>query len=422
LWSHFLYGRKFFIHQRKIGNPRYMHNIQQLFTLAVIAVLATISGCVGRPYVYEPANLTGLRDRAETRTDGDVRVSAAVPGRDETKAVFGIDLYAQGIQPIWLEIENRASTQVRYALVSTDSNYFSPFEVAYKNRGGFSNEGRLTMEKRFVELGMPRYIDADETRSGFVFTHAESGTKGFNVDVFGATDLSSFSFLLPVPGFEPDYANVDAASIYSADELTTYNKDQIAAALRDMPCCSTSESGEPSGEPLNIILVGNGPELLQALLRSGWTETSVKESAELEAQFLFGRPQEAIFRHESLESDSVYEMRFWLAPIMYEQERVWVGQARHFYLWGGALRRFDPDVDNARNFAMQKLLYGQALRAIGWLAGDAVIPTESFWDLFLPGPYFTDGYRIVLWLSPEPLAVNQIDIKNWDVPPRWKNE
>lgn len=397
-----------------------MRKILHLVLLALIAGTTVLAGCGGRAYVYEAVDRAGFRERAESQSEAEVQVSAAVLGREETKAVFGIDLYSQGIQPVWLEINNAGDAQVRYAPVSTDRYYFSPLEVAYKNRGGFSAEGRSDMEKRFNDLAMPRYVDPGETRSGFVFTHADLGAKGFNVDVFGADNLHNFTFLLRVPGFVPDYANFDSATIYAADQVNTYEGDQIVDALRDLPCCSTDQGGETAGEPINMLLVGTGTDrkLLKALLRSGWVETSVAEAAEQEPQFLFGRSQDAIFKYQALGGDSVYEIRFWLAPVKYGQDQVWLGQVRHFFVLGGSLLSVDPDVDNARNFAMQSFLYGQTLQAIGWLSGTAVVPAESFWDRLINTPYFTDGYRIVLWLSAEPVSAVDIDIREWDPPPR----
>ncbi|MCJ7557229.1 MAG: LssY C-terminal domain-containing protein [Gammaproteobacteria bacterium] len=370
--------------------------------------------------MYEPLDPASLRERAESQSDVAIRVSAAVPGHQETESLFGIDLYDQGIQPIWLEIENTGDTPARYAPVGTDPYYFSPLEVAYKNRSGLSDKGRSELERRLDTMAMPRYIEAGETRSGFVYTHAALGAKGFNVDVFGSSGSHNFTFLLRVPGFVPDYANFDAASIYSADQIIKFKGDEVVGALRDLPCCSTDQNKDKAGEPINIVLIGSGSELLRALLRSGWIETSETEAADQERQFLFGRSQDAMFKYESFGGDSNYEIRFWLAPMMSDQNRVWVGQIRHFYSRGGAFPRLDADVDNARDFAIQKFLYGQALRALGWLSGKEVIPADSLWDRLLNTQYFTDGFRIVLWLSAEPYSVSEIDVKNWDPAPGWK--
>ena len=133
--------------------------------------------------MYEPVANFQIQDRAESQSNETVRVSSAVLGREEAEAIFGVALYDQNIQPVWLEIENKGSEQVRYAMVSTDGEYFSPLEVAYTNRSGFSDEARIEMERRLYRLAMPRYIDPGETRSGFVFTHADYGAKVLGIKV-----------------------------------------------------------------------------------------------------------------------------------------------------------------------------------------------------------------------------------------------
>jgi hypothetical protein len=360
-----------------------------------------------------------FRSHSETQSEGPVTVTASVLGREETAEIFGLSLYDQGIQPVWLEVENKSAAQIRYAPVGTDRFYFSPFEVAYKNRGGYSDEARAEMERRFDRLSMPRYIDAGETRSGFIFTHADYGAKGFNVDLFGSGNSLHFTFLMRVPGFVPDYANVDFDSIYTADEISEFADVYLYEALKNLPCCSSDENGAEAGNPINIVLIGAGKDLLRAFLRSGWVETSVKEATDQTSHFLNGRSQDAIFRYHSLFGDSFYELRLWLAPMTSGDDRVWLGQVQHFFSSGSAINRFDPDVDNARNFAFQNFLYGQSLESAGWIAGEEVAPVESFWTNLIESPFFSDGYRIVLRLSGEPVSLLDVNALDWDRPPGW---
>jgi hypothetical protein len=77
-----------------------MRKTRHLLALAILAGTSAFAGCGGRAYVYDAVDQPGFRERAETKTEATVRVSATVPGRDETKSVFGIDLYGQGIQPV----------------------------------------------------------------------------------------------------------------------------------------------------------------------------------------------------------------------------------------------------------------------------------------------------------------------------------
>jgi hypothetical protein len=389
------------------------------FRLLFVVLALALAGCGGRAYVYEPVDTGRFLSATEQQTEGPVRVSTSIPGREETERIFGIDLYDQGIQPVWLQIENTGDSLARYAPVSTDPEYFAPLEVAYINRRGYSEEARKAMDERFHTLAMPRYIDPGETRSGFVFTHADPGAKGFNVDVFSGGESYNFTFLMRVPGFEPDYAKLNLSEMYTGDEVPNYESDALQEAIRSLPCCSGDKLGEDSGEPINLVLVGEGEELLRALLRSGWRETSVEDAAALQPQYLYGREQDAIFRYETVGGDGFYELRFWKAPFRSGADDVYVGQARHFFRWIGSVTRLDADVDNARNFAIQKFLYGQAITATAWIVGKEVVPVTSFWDTLARAPYFTDGYRMVMWLSADPVSMFEIDVKSWDTPPRW---
>jgi hypothetical protein len=395
-----------------------MTHLRPGLVIAILALSAMLAACGGRAYVHESVDPGSFLARAEQESNGPIDIATAVPGREETERIFGIDLYAQGIQPVWLQITNRAETLARYAPVSTDPEYFAPLEVAYINRRGYSKAARTAMDERFHSLAMPRYIKPGETRSGFVFTHADPGAKGFNVDVFTGGRALSFTFLLRVPGFEPDYARLNLREMY-ADDIPDYDDDELRETLRNLPCCSGDRAGEETGEPLNLVLVGRGEELLRALLRSGWRETSADQAAGLPPQFLYGRQQDAIFRYQTIGGDSFYELRFWKAPFRSGEDDVYVGQARHFFRWIGNITRLDADVDNARNFAAQKFLYGQAILSNAWVAGTEVVPATNFWDVLFNTPYFTDGYRIVLWLSSEPASMFNIDLRAWDAPPRW---
>src|SRR5262245_25962009 len=77
----------------------------------VVALLMLMSACASAP-PFAPQALpydAVLRSRAVTKVEGDVRVSATIPTREESQAIFGIDLGERDILPLWLEIENRGN-------------------------------------------------------------------------------------------------------------------------------------------------------------------------------------------------------------------------------------------------------------------------------------------------------------------------
>jgi hypothetical protein len=398
------------------------HALRLFAALLVVALAA----CASRPYQPKPVDSTAFKSRAQTQREGNLRVTAAVPSAEEAEAIFGIPVYKRRIQPVWLEVENRGRHRVRFAPVGVDRNYFPPHEVWYTHRKGFSKPGGKAMEKYLHDIAMPRIIPPGETRSGFVFTNASPGTKGFNVDLFGAgRQDGSSTFFIEVPGFVPDHAAVDFEGLYRPDEIRDLDVEGLRAALAELPCCTTNRSGEQQGLPVGLAVVGEGEDVLHALLRAGWFETvrPEDESDLARAQFLYGRPPDAVFRIQRGGKYDRNELRFWLAPMRVDGEPVWLAQIAHYIGQttpiGRALfdPRLDPDIDDGRNYMLQIMWYSQGLEALAWQSGGEVVPIEEMRKDYKGAAYFTDGFRAVLWLSGDPVSLLETRNMHWDVPP-----
>ncbi len=394
-------------------------------SVLLVAAVGLLVGCATRPYSFVPMEEVGFRERAQTQREGTLRVTAAVPDREESKRLFGIDVYERGIQPVWLEVENRGRERVRFAPVGTDPVYFSPLEVAYMHRKLFSKQGHRDMEKRFHEIAMPRQIWPGEAGSGFVFTHVEAGTKAFNVDLFssGGQD-SGFTFFIEVPGFLPDHAEVDFPGLYAPNEIRDLSIAGFRATLRDFGCCTTNREGTQQGLPLNVVLVGPGEEVLQALLRAGWYERTRAVQPEVIAkeQHWQGRPPDAVFRRKRGKSDR-NELRVWLAPARVAGEPVWAAQITHYIGRstgiGRALLdpRLDPDLDDARFYLLQNLWYAQALDRFAWQDTGRAVDIEEGETDWKGVAYFSDGFRLVIWPSGRPVSLLEAVQLDWSEPP-----
>ncbi|MEJ2274518.1 MAG: hypothetical protein P8Y01_08075, partial [Woeseiaceae bacterium] len=175
-----------------------------LIAAAPLAVMLFLGGCSTNAFIAADPDSAAFLERRIVQKNDEVRIAAAVPDAAETEA--------QGIQPVWLEVTNTGSRGLRLLIASIDRDYYSPLEVAWMNRGGYSDKGKADMERWFYENAIDRRIPPGETRSGLVYTHLTPGTKGFNVDVV-ASDLDSYSFtfFVPIPGFTADYMEVDFA-------------------------------------------------------------------------------------------------------------------------------------------------------------------------------------------------------------------
>ncbi|KPJ74896.1 MAG: hypothetical protein AMJ54_16370 [Deltaproteobacteria bacterium SG8_13] len=373
-----------------------------------------------------------FRQRAVTQTEGDVRVSATVLGAQETEALFGLPLYKKEIQPVWLEIENRSAHRMWFPQVSVDRDYFAPLEVAYMHHSGFSKAGKQRMDRYFHRHAFRSPIDPGGVRSGFVFTNLRLGTKAFNVEVIGDDHrIRTFTFLIPVAGLRVDHAEVDWDGLYRAGEKVALDSlDEFKKVLEALPCCTTGADGSKKADPVNVVIVGDGNDVLYALLRSGWHETAAASSYSPTAQlpwefryqpvkslYLFERAQDSAFRKSRSTLNERNQLRLWLSPFYYEGKNVWVGQISRI-IRRSAWNKFviEPDVDEARTYLLQDLWYAQAVLQYGYVKGTGVAtisePRKSLHD----DNYFTDGLRIVIWVSSEPVTFTEVGFVGWETP------
>ncbi|MGD8358982.1 MAG: LssY C-terminal domain-containing protein [Lysobacterales bacterium] len=399
----------------------------QVSRLLGILLVAVLAACSVSPYRHEPGEQAAIEQRAQRQASGDIIVSASVPGPQETERLFGVPLYDSGIQPVWLQIKNTSASRARFVLSSVDKEYFSPHEVAYMHRHRFSTQGWQDMENFLVQTAMPRVIPPGETASGFVYTHLSPGTKSFNTVIFYATEepeYEFFTFFLPVPGFVPDHAEIDFASLYAPEEVQRVSSDALREALAKLPCCNSNRDDTGQGQPIDLVLVAPGKDLLRALLRAGWSETSYQRDEEYldAAHYLFGRPPDSIFRKRSGKTTERLELFVWLSPILVDGETVWVAQTRHalgrrfeFGEWVLG-SKIDPDVNDGRNYVLQDMWYAQALDAYGFTSTGLVVPDSSPVTDFNGNPFFSDGLRIVLWISGRMVALSDTKPIGWPFP------
>lgn len=396
------------------------------FKLIVLgSVLAWCAACATQSFHAEDTNSFSIRDRALTQNEGDISISASVPGKDEAKAIFGVPLYKRGIQPVWLEIVNNSQHRIRFAPTSLDRDYFSPFEVAYMHRKGFSKPARAQMERYFNYSAMPRQIPAGETRSGYAFTHAVPGTKSFTIDLFSAGKDYSFAFFLTVPDFVPDHAEIDFNSLYAKSEIHDYSMDDVRSALKQAAYMTTDRTGQKPGLPVGTVIVGEGINVLKALLRAGWYESPKLASADQleKAHYLHGRVPDAIFRIQRNSTSDRNELYLWAAPMRVDGTPVWLAQITHFIgqrtqfeqaIFGS---KIDPNLDDGRDYFAQNMWYSQSLNQIAWLEVAEAVSIESTNMDFNGAEYFTDGYQVVTWLSGDTVSMLETMNAQWDDPP-----
>ena len=102
----------------------------RLMILSIYLVLLITAGCAttSAPSTVEEEPFL---ERAQTKSDGNVEVTVAIPSAKESEELFGLPLGAKGIQPVWLNIKNKGDEPYWFFPIAVDPNYYSPYEVAY---------------------------------------------------------------------------------------------------------------------------------------------------------------------------------------------------------------------------------------------------------------------------------------------------
>lgn len=407
-----------------------------LIALSAVALAA----CSARPYRGSDLSTAPFLQRGVIQQNPQVRVTAAVPDAAETQALTGLDLYRQGIQPVWLQVENRGKHPLRVAHWSIDPYYFSAIEVAYMNRKPYSDPGYAAMEKWFHNNALARRVPPGEQRSGLVFTHLTPGTKGFNLDLFGNRQAHQFTFFVPLPGFTADYMLVDFPGLYSDDEIRQFDTDGLRTYLEHgLPCCATDVDASGDGGPLNVVIVGSATALRRALLRGSWHETrgNSNEFQIARKHYYQGRPPDGIFYVDRQDSQERMQLHLWRAPFEVDGQPGWLGQVYYRYRHNEFLRLlgFDSttshatirsylaresvaaDVDSAQRYLAQNLWYNQSLRALGLVNGVGESSVDKPRTTFDEIAYFTTGQRVVLFLSETPVSIEDVDLLFLQPPP-----
>ena len=233
-----------------------------------------LSGCATTQLssTFKPLSINEVRfrDRVQTKSDTDVRVSAAVPTAEEARELFNSDLIAREIQPVWVKVENHSDDIYYLMSTATDPNYFSPLEAAYAVSGGLSRSHRQDLERYFRWMSFANPILPNTAASGFIYTNLDEGEKVVQITLIAAERVKFFTFFLQIPGMRVDYKMVDFQSLYPEDQIVELSEESLRATLEKLPCCTTNQDGTALGDPINLVIIGNFKNIAAAFARRGW--------------------------------------------------------------------------------------------------------------------------------------------------------
>jgi hypothetical protein len=382
-------------------------------TSVPVFALACLAGCA----TWRPPTDSGdseLRARAVTRSALGVQVSASLLGQEESRRLLGTELERNGIQPVWLEIENGTPHELWLLKSGTGPDYFSPLEAAWSAHVPFGGGTNDRIDEHFSRVAFANPVPAHGTRSGLLFVAPHPRRTVLNVDLVGLGRLVPISLILVSPDVEPGAAErqlIEAASVPKPDYTEL---DSLRAALEQLPHCASTAGDAACSEPLNAVFIGTLEDIGAASSRRDFRLDVRGPDLDLR---VFGRPPDVVSRKHGPGAPAIWN-RAWLAPLTFQGTPVFVGQvARPVGGRFGAARapelRMHGDIDEARDRLIQDAMYSGGLKAVGFLASTGAIPCAQPRPTGDGGSYCTDGHRVVLFFDTRPLTISDVQFLDW---------
>ena len=407
------------------------------------SILTLVVGC--RTFSPTPMDDVGFKQRADTQTKDGVTASVVVLTAEEAQAAFDCKLYKKKIQPVWIEITNETAEEMLFMPRSVDPDYFAPLEVAQKTSWRWSKKANHEKKWFYYEHNMPFLILPGETVSGFVFANRSLGIRWVLVEVFSKEKAVYVEFLHEVPGFKADYHKHGEGDgdlydeFYPGQEIVDITDEaELKKWVEEQPATITNADGSKTGDPLNLVIIGEPEAVWPAFLRSGWDPTAAMGTgsalktgffgifggayryAPISNLYVYGRSQDVALQKVRSNIHYRNHLRLWLAPVTVNGWPVFIGQISRDI--GSRIttksktlttHRIDPNVDETRSSLVQDFIHAQALEAFARVGGVGFVSPEEPRGNLTGDPWFTDGNRALMVLSGDPVSKIEIEWFDW---------
>jgi hypothetical protein len=400
--------------------------LNKILTVAVLLCLAAGAVMIGNSLQFHPDPTvdSDFIGRAQQKSAPGIKVSASALGARESQRSFGEDLAKYDIQPVWLSIENETDDQLVYLQIAMDPDYYSPYEVSYRFHGAFSSTANRARDKFFLEHQIASTLPPHSRTTGFMYGVLDAGVKYSHIIIAGNGRLETFDFALPVPGPAFVGTGVRADSIYPGQKIEDIDLDALRTALSKYPCCTTNSGATRDGDPLNLVVVESRSDPIVPFIARNWHLTrkldvaSMLETARafifrdeyltspVSPLYVFGRREDVALQKARSTINERIHARLWLTPYTFESRRVWIGQVSRDIgvrltdqTWNLTTHKIAPDVDFDRGYLLQDLLMSGMVEQYGLVDGVHAAPASVPRTNLTGDPYYTDGLRVVVFLS-----------------------
>jgi hypothetical protein len=373
----------------------------------------------------QPPQTPAFLARAQTKEARGLRVTAAALNPSESRQMFGVALARQSVQPLWLKVENATDDAIWFLPAATDPYYYSPLEVAYRFHHWARPARDRAIDAWFLANHMPVSIPAHATASGYVFTNLDTGLKAASVQLVGGGQAVMFTFALDVPGGKFRGLHVTSEVLYPHQRIENLDLEALRQKLASLPCCTVNAHGSRQGDPLNLVVVeAEAGDPLRPFVQQRWHLTEILDwhsafetlqsfllgkayqTSPVSALYLYGRREDTALQKIRTSISRRNHLRLWLAPFTYGGRRVWVGQISQDIgvrltdaTWYLTTHKIGPDVDFDRDYILQDLVLSGSVERFGYADGVGAATAAAPRRNLTGDPYFTDGRRLVVFLS-----------------------
>jgi hypothetical protein len=378
--------------------------------------------------------------RIQSYEKSDVRVEVSIPNDEEGSQLFGVPLAKHDIQLIWMRIVNKSDIDYWLMPFAVDPDYYSADEAAYITGHNLQRDKRDDNRRLFRGNALPFFLKAHSTQEGYIYASQKRGGRFIDIRLSGHLHAvrMRFAVLLPTESF--DYEKSTIRERYKrVNTLPDMTLKQMREQLLHLPCCVSNAAGTRQGDPLNIVLIGSGESMVSALTASGWdfTEAITLDSirrmigaaieemafptAPVSSLYAFGRKQDLALQRGRSTISQRNHMRLWLAPFRCEGLPVWVGQVSRdigikFTIQSptATTHIIDPVVDESREYLFHSLLHHESVSRFAFVKGVGLATMDDPKFNLTGDPYLTDGMRMILWISQEPIPSHMAIDLGWN--------
>lgn len=415
--------------------------------LLLCALAVAISFFDTSSFIPNPDANASFIARAQQKSAPGIKVKMSALGAGESQQSFGEDLAKYDIQPVWLSIENDTDEQFVFLPITMDPDYYSPYEVSYRFHGAFSFAANRARDDFFLKSQIASVLPPHSTTTGFIYGVLDAGIKYAHVVMAGNGRIEAFDFALLVPGPAFVGTNIRADKIYPGKSIENLQIDSVRTTFAKQICCTTNSEGTRYGDPLNLVIVEGKQDPIVPFIARGWhlaRQLNVSSAIDTARAFIFrdefltspvsplyvfGRKEDLVLQKARSTINERVHARFWLAPYTFESRRVWIGQVSRDIgvrltdqTWNLTTHKIAPDVDFDRSYLLQDLVMSGFVEQYGYVDGVGAAPSSAPRTNLTGDPYYTDGLRVVVFLSNQTTSLADIERLPWQIPPPLSEE